>query len=120
MPTSLPAGLAPVTQARIEKPMSATVGMYVAAVAPAIGTHVDRSPNGLHRRHEYVKVGAGDPSHVPAVSASGLSTTGCEVVICGVTRSTGAMALTAGVASEFCPTEPAEFVAVTWTRSSLP
>src|SRR5437660_868513 len=63
--TSEPAMFVPVIHRRIEKPMSATVGVYVASVAPGIGTQLVRSPTGLQRRQEYVNVGTGAPSHVP-------------------------------------------------------
>ena len=58
----------PVIQTRIEKPMSAVVGVYVLSVAPGICTQVARSPTGLQRRHEYVNVIGVEPSPRPAVS----------------------------------------------------
>src|SRR4051812_44588611 len=74
---SLPFTFVPVIQTRIVLLMSATFGVYVAAVAPGIWTQLARSPGALQRRHEYVNVGAGVPSHVPRVSDSGWSMTGC-------------------------------------------
>src|SRR5258708_32563900 len=102
--------------------MSATAGVYVVAVAPVIATQLAMSPGALQRRHEYVIVGAGAPSHVPAVKDTTWSTTGFAFTetICGVTRSLGAISATVGVASEFCETEPAAVVALTITRSTLP
>src|SRR5438034_804505 len=73
--TSEPAGLVPLIQTRIARPMSCTVVTYVVVVAPGICTHVSRSPCGSQRRHEYVKTIGGEPCHVPAVSHSVCSTT---------------------------------------------
>ena len=62
-----------------------------------------------------MNVSGGEPSHVPAVSAS-VWPTMTVPVIAGVTRRCGGIALTTFVDSEFCVTEAAEFVAVTWDR----
>src|SRR5205823_11048815 len=91
--TSEPITFVPVIHTRIENPMSCTAGVYVLAVAPGIWTHVARSPTGLQRRHEYVKTMGVDPSHVPAVSDNGVSTT-FPPRICGVVRSRTASAMT--------------------------
>src|SRR3979490_868400 len=52
MPTSEPATWGPVIQTRIVRPMSATFGVYVDAVAPTIGTQLGMSPGALQRRQE--------------------------------------------------------------------
>src|SRR3954471_8972497 len=116
---SEPARFEPVIQTRSEKPMSARVGVYVELVAPTMGTHDSKSPTGLQRRHEYVNAIGVEPSHTPAVSDSGVSTTVCcggPGVICGVDRSFTASATVGAVTSEFCVVRPEEFVAVTATR----
>src|SRR3954452_5379928 len=74
MPTSEPATFVPVIQTRIEKPLSASVGVYVLVVAPGICTQLAKPRTGLQRRHEYGNVIGGEPSQVPAVSDIGVST----------------------------------------------
>src|SRR3954468_14739913 len=107
MAVSLPARFEPVIQTRSEKPMSATVGVYVAAVAPMIGTHVPKSPTGLQRRHEYVNAIGVEPSQTPAVSESSWSTRFWPPgVIAGVERSRTAIAVVGAVTSEFCDVWP--------------
>src|SRR3954468_23235504 len=123
MAVSLPARFEPVIQTRSEKPMSATVGVYVAAVAPMIGTHVPKSPTGLQRRHEYVNAIGVEPSQTPAVSVNGVSTTVCcggPGVIVGVVRAFTAIAIVGAVTSEFCDVRPSELEAVTATRKRQP
>ena len=116
---SVPARFEPTIQTRIAAPMSATTGMYVAAVAPGIWTQLGSVPCGSHRRHEYVNVSGVVPSQVPEVSAS-VWPTMTVPVICGVTRRRGAISPTGCVDSEFCATAPAEFVAVTSARIVSP
>src|SRR6476469_5472159 len=119
MPLSVPCAFVAVSHTRIEKPMSCTVGVYVASVAPGISTQVARSPTGLHRRQEYVNVRGVEPSHTAPTSESGESTT-LPPEICGVTRSFGAIAVTIAVTSEFWDVVPSEFEAVTCTRKRFP
>ena len=110
----------PVIQTRSVKPMSAVVTVYVAGAShPAIGTHDERSPGGLQRRHEYVNMSGVEPSHVPESDRERLVDVFCPK-ICGVTRRCGASAVTGAVDSEFCEAVPWQFVAVTCTRSRLP
>ena len=90
-----------------------------ASSRPGSATQVAKSPTGLQRRHEYVNVIGVEPSHVPAVSDNGVSTT-LPPRICGVTRSFTGRAITGALDSEFCAAEPCAFVAVTWTRRRLP
>src|SRR5690242_2990764 len=70
---SEPPALVPKIHTRSDRPMSATVGVYVDDVAPMIGMQVGMSPAGLQRRHEYVKTMGVDPSHVPVATDSGVS-----------------------------------------------
>src|SRR5690242_15058172 len=99
---SEPDGFAPVIHTRSEKPMSATAGVYVFAVAPAIATQLAGSPTGLQRRQEYVNAIGVEPVQTPALSVSGESTTGELSEICGVDVTFGAIATTTAVDSEFC------------------
>ena len=117
---SEPATFVPVIQTRIEKPMSAVVGVYVLLVAPGICTQRREIADGVAAPPR-VREGrsAVEPSHVPAVSVNGVSTM-FPPRICGVARSLTASAITGALDSEFCAADPWLFVAVTWTRNRLP
>src|SRR4051812_25534766 len=99
--------------------MSCVVGTYESDVAFGISTHEERSPVGLHLRHEYVKVIGSVPVQTPGPSVS-VSSTMFWPRIGGVAVFFAGRETTGSVASEFCVAVPCAFVAVTARRSRLP
>ena len=113
MPTSVPAGFVAVIHTRSEKPMSAVVAVYELVVAPAIGTHDERSPGGLQRRHEYVNVERGRAVPCPRVERERLVDDVLPEDLRRHAQARARSAVTGAVDSEFCEAVPCEFVAVT-------
>ena len=111
-----PAAFVAVTVTWSCMPTSVATGLYVEELAPAIAVH---ESGVAHRFHAYAYVIGGEPRQVPGRAVSCEPTAGVPVTV-GATVLTGLLEPTTAVAAEVAVAEPAEFVAVTASRSVDP